>query len=231
MKQTLRLVGRGFSDTLEQLLRFTLLTLAWWLCVLFIVPIGPATVALFAMTDPRRLGGEPEWSDALLAARRAWRRGWFILLATVPLMFVLVWNIRAFASASSAIVVLEPLWLVLLLFIGSICAYALASTALLDLPAAVALRQATQLVGARPIRALAMAATIWLLVLIGSLLVVPMVMFVPALVSAIVNRFTLDGLGIPVTDVLEPTEERLREEQTGRAADRHGFFSNPNTRR
>lgn len=227
----LKLIGKGCSDTLEQLLRFTLLTLAWWLCVLLIVPAGPATIALFAMTDPRRLGQEPDWSDALMAGRRSWRRGWLIVLATVPLMFVLVWNIRAFASSGSAVVVLEPLWLVLLLFIGSICAYALAVAALRDQPAAVALRQATQLVGARPFRALVMAATIWLLVVVGTLLVVPMVMFVPALVAAIVNRFTLDGLGIPVTDVLEPTEERLREEQTGRAADRHGFFSNPNTRR
>lgn len=229
--RTLKLIGKGFSDTLEQLLRFTLLTLAWWLCVLLIIPAGPATVALFAMTDPRRLGHEPDWSDALAAGMRSWRRGWLIVLATVPLMFVLVWNIRAFASSGSAVVVLEPLWLVLLLFIGSICAYALASAALLDLPAAVALRQATQLVGAHPLRALAMAATIWLLVVIGSLLVVPMVMFVPALAAAIVNRFALDGLAIPVTDVLDPTEERLREEQSGRAADRHGYFSNPDTRR
>lgn len=228
--RTLRLIGKGFSDTLEQLLRFTLLTLAWWLCVLLIVPIGPATVALFAMTDPRRLGREPDWSEALLAGRRSWRRGWLILLATVPLVFVLIWNIRAFATSSSRIVMLEPFWLVLLLIVGSICAFALAAAALLDLPAAVALRQGARLAGAHPIHALVMALAIWLIVAVGTALVVPMVMFVPALAAAIVNRFVLDGLGIPVADPLAPTEEREREQRAGRS-EHHGLFSHPDTRR
>lgn len=228
--RTLRLIGRGYSDTLEQLLRFTLLTLAWWLCVLLIVPIGPATVALFAMTDPRQLGDAPDWPEVLLVGRRSWRRGWLILLATAPLMFVLIWNIRAFATSAGRIVVLEPFWLLLLLIIGSICAYALAAAALLDLSAAVALRQGMQLAGAHPVRAIVMALAIWLIVAIGTALVVPMVMFVPALTAAIVNRFALDGLGIPVTDVLAPTEERMREERSGQSDTHHGLFSHPDTR-
>ena len=32
--RTLRLIGRGLTDTLESLLPFTLLTLAWWVCLL-----------------------------------------------------------------------------------------------------------------------------------------------------------------------------------------------------
>jgi len=226
-----RLIGRGSSDTLEQLLRFTLLTLAWWLCALLIVPVGPATIALFAMTDPRRLGDAPGWSEAVQIGRRSWRRGWLILLATMPLMFVLVWNIRAFATSSDQIVVLEPFWLLLLLIIGSICAFALSVAALLDLPTAMAVRQGAQLVGAHPLRSIVMALALWLIVALGTLLVVPMVMFVPALVAAIVNRFALDGLAIPVTDVLAPTEEREREDRAGRSDRRHGLFSHPDTRR
>lgn len=226
-----RLIGRGLSDTLEQLLRFTLLTLAWWGCTLLIVPVGPATITLFAMTDPRRIGDVPDWSEAIRIGRRSWRRGWLILLATAPFMFVLVWNIRAFATSSSQIVVLEPLWLLLLLIVGSICALALSTAALLDLPAAMALRQGLQLVGAHPLRCIVMALALWLIVALGSALVVPMVMFVPALVAAIGNRFALDGLGIPVADPLAPTEEREREARSGRSDRHHGLFSHPDTRR
>ena len=51
---TLRLIGRGLTDTLESLLPFVLLTLAWWICLCLVIPAPAATVTLAAMTDPRR---------------------------------------------------------------------------------------------------------------------------------------------------------------------------------
>jgi hypothetical protein len=56
----------------------------------------------------------------------------------------------------------------------------------------------------------------------GALLVVPLVMFVPALTAAVVNRVVLDGLGLPVLDPLAPTAERRVEEQQQAAASRFG---------
>jgi hypothetical protein len=52
--------------------------------------------------------------------------------------------------------------------------------------------------------------------------VVPLVMFVPTLTAAVVNRVVLDGLGLPVLDPLAPTAERLVEEQQRAAASRFG---------
>lgn len=208
----IRLVGKGISDTLERLLPFTLLTLAWWPCALLIVPLGPATVALFAMTDPRRLVEEVERHEAIEVGHRSWRRGWLILLATAPLVLVLAVNIGTFNTEQSRLVVLVPLWTILLLLIVAWAATSLSVAALLEAPAGPALRRAGRLVGERPVQSLLLAAVVCLLVALGAVLVVPLVLFVPAMVAAIVNRFVVDGLGIPVVDPLEPTAERRHED-------------------
>ncbi|MBA2276175.1 MAG: hypothetical protein H0W06_00300 [Chloroflexia bacterium] len=214
----IRLIGRGLSDTLEQLLPFTLLTLAWWLCALLIVPLGPATIALFASTDPRRLSVSFEWEETVAIARRSWRRGWLILLATMPPILVLLWNLHAYGIGQSRLVVLVPLWTTLLpLFVG-LAIVALAVAALLDLAAGPALRHATTLVLRRPLRALLLVVLLGLLFALGAVLVVPLFMFVPAMAAAIVNRVVLDHLGIAVADPLAPTDERQHEERTEGAA-------------
>lgn len=210
----IRLVGTGISDTLERLLPFSLLTLAWWPCALLLVPLGPATVALFAAADPRRLVAEVERGEVVAVGRRSWRRGWLILLATIPLLVVLGVNLRAF-SGGSRLVVLVPLWTILLVLIAGWAAVSLSVAALLDVPAGAALRRAGVLVGGRPVQTVLLVIVLWLLIALGALLVVPLVLFVPAMVAAIVNRFVLDALGIPVVDPLEPTAERRAEDSIG----------------
>ena len=66
---------------------------------------------------------------------------------------------------------------------------------------------------ARPHRLLPIVIVLWVIVAIGGLLVIPAVMFVPALVAVTVNHLVYDTLGIPIADPLSPTEERLGEEQ------------------
>jgi hypothetical protein len=52
--------------------------------------------------------------------------------------------------------------------------------------------------------------------LIAAVLVVPFIMFVPATVAAIFNRFVLAGLRIEIPDPLAPTPERAAEVQKRR---------------
>ena len=212
----MRLIGRGLSDTLEHLLPFSLLTLGWWAAMLLVVPGPGATLALFGMTDPRRAVDPPEWREAVRATRRNLRRGWAIALLAAPLSVVLLWNLSAYAYGSGRFGWLVPLWLLLLGLLLAVGLYACSVSALMDQPAWAALKRAAALVGLRPGRALATVLVGWLLVAVGGALVVPLVMLVPALVAALVNRVVLDGLGVSVVDPLAPTTERLREERTRR---------------
>jgi len=220
--RALRLIGRGFSDTLEHLLPYTLLTLAWWLGVLLLFSAPAATVALSAMTDPRRAVNRPEWRDAVAVARDNLRRGWAVALLTVPFVLVLAANLSTYGTSESRWSLLAPLWTVLLLLALTVALSGFAITGLTNAPAPLAAKQAALLVGARPLRALALAIVTLVLVAVGGALVVPMVLFVPALIASIVNRLVLDGLGLPVVDPLTPTDERIAEEQRRAAGSRFG---------
>jgi uncharacterized membrane protein YesL len=220
--RTLRLIGRGFSDTLEHLLPFTLLTLAWWLGVLLVVPAPAVTIALTAMTDPRRAVERPDWRDAWTVARGALRRGWGLALLTVPFVLVLAANLATYGTSESRWSLLAPLWTVLLLLAVAVTLGGFAIAGLTERPALLAAKQAAILVGARPLRALGLSLVTLLLVAVGGALVVPLVLFVPALIAAIVNRLVLDGLGLPVQDPLAPTEERVAEERRRADASRFG---------
>lgn len=220
--KTLRLVGRGFADTLDHLLPYTLVTLAWWLGVLLVGTAPAATIALVAATDPRRAVDRPEWREAVAVARANLKRGWVVALMTVPFVLVLMANIATFGGTASRWALLAPLWTVLLLLAIAVSLSAFSVAGLTALPAKTAAKQGALLVGARPFRALALALLTLSLVSIGGALVVPLVMFVPALIAALVNRLVLDGLGVPVPDPLAPTEERQAEEQRHAAASRFG---------
>jgi uncharacterized membrane protein YesL len=219
---TLRLIGQGLTDTLESLLPFTLLTLAWWVCLCLVIPAPAATVTLAAMADPRRAVDRPDWREALRAVRRNLWRGWGVVLPLLPFVVVLLANLSFYGGRTDHWDVLAPLWTVLLLFALAVALYAFAVAGLTDVTAWSATKRAGLLIARRPGQALVVAVVVLFVIAAGALLVVPLVMFVPALTAAVVNRVVLDGLGLPVLDPLAPTAERLVEEQRRAAASRFG---------
>lgn len=231
-----RYVFRGLSDTLNHLLPFTLYSLLWWLSALpvvlslvaglwvalaglivLIVPVSAATVALFSMADPRRTEGLPDLRAALETARAGARRGWVLGLITVLVIVVLLNNIWYYGSHSSIFAVLIILWLLLLVLTLAIGLSAFALVALADASAGAALKRAALLVAVHPIRAIMIVLLLTLLGFISAGLVVPLIMFAPATLAAVVNRFVLDGLGLPIPDPLAPTEERQQEDLVKKA--------------
>src|SRR5215217_2870720 len=220
--RTLRLIGRGLTDTLESLLPFVLLTLAWWVCLFLVIPAPAATVTLAAMADPRRAVDRPDWREALRAVLRSLWRGWGVVLVPLPIVVVLLANLSFYGGRTDGWDVLVPLWTFLLLFALAVALYALAVAGLTDVTAWSATKRAGLLVVRRPGQALVVAVVVLFVVAAGAVLVVPLVMFVPALTAAIVNRVVLDGLGLPVLDPLAPTDERLVEEQRRATASRFG---------
>src|SRR5215218_9852118 len=213
--RTLRLIGQGLSDTLESLLPFTLLTLAWWVCLFLVIPAPAATVTIAAMADPRRAADRPDWREALRAVRHNLWRGWRVVLPPLPFVAVLLANLSFYGGRAERWDVLVPLWTLLLLF-------AFAVAGLTEATPWSATKRAGLLVVRRPGQTLTVAVVVLFVVAAGAALVVPLVMFVPALTAAIVNRVVLDGLGLPVLDPLAPTDERLVEEQRRATASRFG---------
>ena len=112
---TLRLIGRGLTDTLESLLPFVLLTLAWWICLCLVIPAPAATVTLAAMTDPRRAVARPDWREALDVVRRSLWRGWEWSCRSYHSLPSCLLNLSFYGGGTDRWGVLVPLWTLLLL--------------------------------------------------------------------------------------------------------------------
>lgn len=212
-----RLMGRGVADTLEHLLPYTLMTLGWWLAVITIVPAPGATVTLAALTDPRRGPDRPTWREMVTLLQRNLWRGWGMTALTLPVVAVLLANLLFYGNGGSGWGVLVPLWTLLLVMSIALTGYAFVVAGLIERPVGTSVKLAAFLVGRRPLRAIALVITTVVAIVVGTALVVPLVIFLPALLAAVFNRMALDGLGLPVADPTAPTDER-RQEQLERAA-------------
>jgi uncharacterized membrane protein YesL len=224
MPRGVRIVFRGLSDTLENLLPFVVCSLCWWLCCVTIV-LGPgAVIALFAAADPRITSSFdlPGPRAFVAQAARNARRGWKLALVTVPIVAVLAYNLWFYGTTRSTLSVLAPAWIVLLLIASLAATSAFSIVALFDQATLPALKAAAILTGARLWHALIVGLLLYGLIALGSLLVVPIVMFLPATIAATINRLILDGLKIPIVDPLTPTDERRIEELAAKERKRFG---------
>jgi uncharacterized membrane protein YesL len=214
----IRIVGRGLHDTLERLLTFTLLSLAWWPFVAILITAPAATLALFAHADPR-IGTEKDRMSAreTLAFMRAhFFQSWGLAAITAPVIVVLLINLATIRADENKFGVLAPVWLFLLLIATFITAVAFVHVALLDFQVIPAVKRSALLTAAHVPRVLIVAVLLWVLLVLSVVLVVPLVMFLPATLAAIFNRFVFDALNVKVVDPLSPTDERLLEEHRRR---------------
>ena len=224
MSVTIRDFLKGLSDTLENLLAFTLLSLFWWLALVLIVPAPGAAIALLAAADPRIVNAtdRPGFRDAIALTGHCLRRGWLLALVALPLLAVLGFNLRSYRDADGLAAALGPLWVALFATIVMIALLAMSCMALFDDALAPGIQRACGILARRPLPALLLVVLLALLLLISAVLVVPLVLFYPAMAAAIVNRFVLDTLGVSTPDPLDPTAERRVEEAREHAARRFG---------
>lgn len=213
----LRIIGRGISDVFEHLLPFMLASLLWWLGVFLLITAPPATTTLFAFTDPRRAIDRPEPRAVLAQLRRQAWNSWKHFLIAGPIIAVLVWDLGFYGGGAGGLAVLAPLWLVLLLIWCAISLTSIAALALTESTVSAAFRRGAYVVLSAPFRSILVLVVSVIYVLIGIALVVPLVLIVPPLVAATVNRLVLTQLQIPVLDPLAPTDERVLEEQMKRS--------------
>lgn len=216
----LKLVWRGFRDLFDQLLTFGLYSVLWWVCTILIVPGPPATVALFAMCDPRRKVSQPDFSDAVQVFKGAFRRSWGIAILTVPLLAILLWNLLFFSGSNHPLIALVPLWLIMILLVYILTLYAFSVAATMESGTRNAFRGALFVLVSRPFFSIGLGLFLLVLGSILAVTVLPLILFGPALMACIVNRFALVGLDVPVVDPDSPTDERQDERKRGINPDR-----------
>jgi uncharacterized membrane protein YesL len=216
----IRIVGRGLHDTLEHLLSFAVLSMSWWIGVGLIITAPAATLALFWQADPR-IGTErdrPTARETLSYMRAHFFQSWGLALITMPLIGVLILNIVTIRADENKLGVLAPVWLFLLIIATFITAGAFAHVALLDFRVVPALKQSALMTAAHFPRIFIIAILLWIIIVLSTVLVIPLILFVPATFAATIERFVFDALKIPVIDPLSPTDERMIEEQKRRSS-------------
>lgn len=219
----LRIIGRGLRDLFEQLLLFCSLTIVWWLCLIPVVTAPAATLALFAMADPRRQVSTPDFGDAVAVFRSSFKRALGIAVCTVPLILILVLNIINFAGSDHFLQALVPLWVIMafvLLIIGS---YAFSVAATMESGVRNAFRGAMFVLVSRPFQSMFLFL---ILILLGYVMVRTVILALlvgPAVFATVTNRMVLRTLDVHVPDPNSLTDERADERRRGVAPDTGPF--------
>lgn len=206
----LRLVGSGFKDTYNQFLALVLYSVVWWISIVLIIPGPPATVALFAMADPRRSTQVPDWEEVRSIFFTSFKRAWFIALLFVPIELILIIDL-AFFGGNQGLGVLTPLWTLMIILVAIVGMFAFSVAGTMESGWKNAYRGAFYLLVTRPFRSFFLILFVFALEFVMLFMVVPFILLGPGLVASIINRFTLAGLKVDVPDPNAPTSEREME--------------------
>jgi hypothetical protein len=232
----LKIVWRGVRDVYDQFVYFMLLSFGWVLCALpvlvgytlmavsplflpvaiftaFLVP--PATVTLFALTDPRRIVDRPDLREILHIFGDNVKRGWMIAAVTVPFLIVLLWNASFFGGTDTVMAAFVPLWIVMFVFLFILTLYMFSLGGLMESGVRNAFRGGMFVLVSRPFATMFLSLLLILIIVVFSFAILPMVTIGPALIAAMINRVVLTELKVPVIDPNAPTSEREWERERG----------------
>src|SRR5665811_51755 len=206
---------RGLKDVYDQFVLLMMVSVLWWLSVVLIVPGPPATVALFRMADPRNQTELPELREFFRIMRDSLRTAWGVAAFTVPVILVPIWNTLFFRGTNSTLAIMVPLWVVMVFIAWVLMLYAFATVATMESKVRNSFRGATYLLVMRPFSSALLVLMLFVVMSIFAVLVLPLILFGPAVTASVINRFALDGYGIEVIDPNKPTTERADERSRG----------------
>lgn len=232
----LRILGRGARDTYDQFVYFMMLSIAWVLCALpafvgytmlavspLLIPVAvfttflipPATLTLFALTDPRRIVDRPDVREIAHIFGNSVRRGWMIGIVTIPFLVVLIWNATFFSATDSYMAAFVPLWLIMFVFLLILTLYMFSLGGVMESGVRNAFRGGMFVLVTRPFVSMFLSLAIIVLAVLFTLSVLPMVVIGSAFFAAVVNRMVLTELKVPIIDPNQPTSEREWERERG----------------
>ena len=218
----LTITRRALRDVYVNVGPMFVATVLWWVLLPTIVMIPAATLWLFSVADPR-LGtdtGRPAFRESLSILFRSIWRGWQLAACTVPVVGLMVFNVRYYGSSDGVIGILTPVWLLLVAVAALWTLTVFALGALREHPVKKTLRIAGQIVLYR----LFIGVAVLLLTLVGPFLLLgslgwftlPLIMMLPVIAASALDRFVLATLAIPIYDPNAPTPERVAERAAGK---------------
>jgi len=218
----LTITRRALRDVYVNVGPMFVATVLWWVLLPTIVMIPAATLWLFSVADPR-LGtdtGRPAFRESLSILFRSIWRGWQLAACTVPVVGLMVFNVRYYGSSDGVIGILTPVWLLLVAVAALWTLTVFALGALREHPVKKTLRIAGQIVLYR----LFIGIAVLLLTLVGPFLLLgslgwftlPLIMMLPVIAASALDRFVLTTLAIPIYDPNAPTTERVAERAAGK---------------
>jgi uncharacterized membrane protein YesL len=214
---------RGLKDAYDQFVLVMIVSVAWWICAVLIVPGPPATVALFRMMDPRNQVAMPELADFIRFMRESFKTAWGVAVFTLPVIVVLAWNMLFFRDSDSLFAMMVPLWFVMIVITWLLMIYAFATMATMESYVRNAFRGAVYLLVMWPFTAGLLFVFLSLIGALFTVLVLPLILFGPGVSAAVINRFVLAGYDVEVIDPSSPTQERAHEVARGINPDRSGI--------
>jgi hypothetical protein len=229
-------VGRGARDLYDQFAYFMMLSFGWVLAAVplyvgytllaispmliplaiftaFLVP--PATLTLFALTDPRRVVDRPDMRQIGQIFADSVKRSWIIALVTITPMVVLLWNSVFFGGTESVMAAFVPLWLIMFVFLFILTLYMFSLGGLMESGLRNAFRGGMYVLISRPFASMFLSLFVLIVGTLFTVTVLPMLTIGPPLFAAIINRMVLTELKVPVIDPNQPTNERQWEKERG----------------
>jgi len=215
--EALRLGLRAYRDLYDQIWWMLLALVAWWILNATVVFGPPATFLLFQEADPRQgiwedRMGPRDWPRYLLSN---WVRSWKIALCTLPVVFLLAFNLNFYGSSGRTLSFLTPLWFLLLIVAATASIVIFAVGGVLNQQAGDAIKNGGRITAIRfpsVLLIVLLTAILPLLVISATLqFTFPLFFLIPGLVAMAVSRYVLAATGEPLPNPNEPTDERKFE--------------------
>jgi uncharacterized membrane protein YesL len=191
----LRVVRRSIRDGWDALFVVGTLNLAWLGLSLTVILLPPATVALFESMDELSSGREPGFREFLTAVRRRFIGAWIWALwafagLTIAMVNVRYWNDSggSLVWLSAAFAVIGALFSVSLLYVWPFV-FRQSEGGLTR-----AIRNSILAVLAAPVFALSLAVVLVVIVAMSAILILPLAVFLTALVGLIATHAVSDRL-------------------------------------
>ncbi|MCC7355052.1 MAG: hypothetical protein IT330_15010 [Anaerolineae bacterium] len=185
-----RIFGLSVRDLYEELFMFAGLNLLWWLCVLVIILIPPATAGLMYIGNELAHERRVEWRMFLTGARLYFWRSWQIAIVALGGAFILLTNVWFYVNATTGILqYLTILWIYLLIIWVAAQIYAFPLLIQMEQPRILLIyRNALLLTLSRPLFTVLLILLLLIATIIGGIFAIILILAIPGLWAIASNR-------------------------------------------
>lgn len=185
-----RVFWLSLRDLYEELFIFAGLNLLWWLCVVVVVLIPPATAGLMYIANELAHERRIEWSMAITGARLYFWRSYQVALVSIGIVIVLLTNIWFYVNVAGGVLqYLAILWIYLLIIWLLAQFYVYPFLIQMEQPRLLLIyRNALLLTLSRPLFTVVLILLLVAATILGGILAIILILAIPGLWAIASNR-------------------------------------------